>query len=327
MVLLSVPKAHAQATLVETAYKFATEGKLDSAKLMIDNAVQLTEFKNASEAWMVRGFIYKECYKTKEGNNVNSPLREEGVKSLLVAKELDSDNKHSSKINSFLKFFASKYHNDLRKTLDTLNYPTSISNFNKFLNIEFALNENYKPQQSQLEFYLALQLVFQSAFEMKKEEYKFVVGLPAVREKYCKHFSTSEDYLKKALAIDSTSKSANKNYALLWYNRGVNLIMNCPPDIGLDTFIIVQEYAVLYFKNALSYALRAHRFDPTDPTVVEMLQGIYWQINDRETFKLYEKLGKLLREKRLNGTLPKTQNMTVQEKAALLKALHAEAGP
>lgn len=286
----------AQVAKVELALIQLKEGKLDSAKMNIDAATLADETKTEVQTWMVRGFIYKELYKAREITNYNSPYREEAAKSLLKAHELDVNHLQTKPINDQLKFIAAKYNNDASKTLDTLRYQQSITNFEKYIQLQKIIDPNFNPKPKELEFYLALFHPFEEAFKAKKNEYEYIDAANTVKRKFAQHFYLAETYLQKALSVDSLSKSANKNYGLLYYNRGVNLIMNCPFDIDLDKLKMIQDTAEKYFSIAsLPYMLKAHRIDPLDETVIEGIIGIYWNLNDQEKVKYYQKLLKIVK--------------------------------
>ncbi len=306
MLMLTPVWSFAQMQLVEDAYRQVSEGKLDSAKLSIDKATLHEECKNDMQAWLVKGFVYKELYKSKEINNHNSPLREESVKALEKATELDKGGQSRDKINAQLKFLAAKYYNDAGKTMDTLRYTLSISNFEKYLNISRRIDNNFDPRPRELEFYLALTTPFQTSFEDKKKEWEINIEPWSVKKKYLAHFFEAEKYLKRAVASDPCPKTAYKNLALLWYNRGVNLIMNCPPDIDIPRFIHIQDTAIYCFKQAEPLGLKALSCEPCpDPILIEMMFGVYYQLNDKAQYKYNEKLLEVVRKKRNNGDMKK----------------------
>ena len=64
LLLLVAVALNAQQTKVTAAYTFLQQGKLDSAKICIDAAVVHPETQADGQAWYVRGFIYKEIYKS-----------------------------------------------------------------------------------------------------------------------------------------------------------------------------------------------------------------------------------------------------------------------
>lgn len=61
----------AQQSRVTAAYTFLQQGKLDSAKATIDVAVLHPETQSDGQAWYVRGFIYKEIFKSYLNNTFN----------------------------------------------------------------------------------------------------------------------------------------------------------------------------------------------------------------------------------------------------------------
>lgn len=296
MLFLASNMAFAQMAKVELALDYMKHGKLDSSKANIDAAVLADETKNEIQAWLVRGVIYKELYKAREATYHTSSYRDEAAKSLLKAHDLDAhDIQHTQtkQINQQINFIASKYFNDAGKTMDTLHYKQSIANFEKYIQLQKAIDPNFDPKQKELEFCLALITPFQDAFEDKKNEWEYIMATPAKKKEFSVYFDMGESYLQKALDIDPRSKSANKNLGLLYYNRGVNLIMNCPVDIGLDTFITIEAKAEEYFSTARPYMLKAHAVEVTDQTVIQCLMFIYVKLYNKEKVRFYAKLYEL----------------------------------
>ena len=60
LLLVAIQNGMAQANRVEKALELFSAKKLDSAKVIIDQAIQNPESVKDYQAWMVRGFIYKD---------------------------------------------------------------------------------------------------------------------------------------------------------------------------------------------------------------------------------------------------------------------------
>src|SRR6202008_665543 len=119
---------------------------------------------NDYNMWTVRGFIYKELYKTKESHLYNSPYRDEAASSLKKAVELDTAGKNPNKANvtQSLKYQASTYHNDIAKTLDTINYGQSLKNAEKYKGIMKFLKD---PAFDEKNYDYDINLIIGSMFE------------------------------------------------------------------------------------------------------------------------------------------------------------------
>lgn len=272
MILAST--SFAQLEKVQQAYDYVTQGKLDSAQLLIDVAIKDVEAEKDFQSWYIRGFIYKEIYKQKETSNFQSSARDISIESLKKALELDLQKQQTASILQNLKFLGSKYKNDAIKNMDTLNYELSESLFEKFIATYKVCDPTFVEKTNRIEYYLAISYKFQEAFEQVNTKHTLEL---------------SEKYLQKALDIDLNSATANKNYALLYYNMGVNVIKRMDYDVDLEQLYMYQDQATKLFKQAEPYMLKAHSISPNDKTIVEGLQGIYYQLNDNDKSNEYKK--------------------------------------
>ncbi len=266
--------AFAQVAKVQQAYECVTNGKLDSAKILIDIAIKDPEAAKDFESWYIKGFIYKEIYKQKESANTQSPARDVSVDALLKGLELDKEKQETPNMIQNLKFLGSKYNNDAIKTMDSINYKLSVSLFEKYVSIYKVCDPAFSEKGKRIEYYLALSYKFNVYFDQDTLE---------------KHLAVAKLYLEKVLELDPNSAMANKNYALLYYNMGVNIIKKMDYDVDLEQLYSLQEHATKLFKQAEPYMLKAHSISPKDKTIVEGLQGIYYQLNDTEKSNEYKK--------------------------------------
>lgn len=272
MILAGV--SFAQSEKVLRAYDCVTNGKLDSAKTLIDAAITEPESAKDVQAWYVKGFIYKEIYKQRENTNFISPARDVAVEALKKALELDVEKQETANMMQNLKFLGSKYNNDAIKTMDSVNYQLSLSLFEKYISIYKICDPAFSEKSKRIEYYLALSYKFNVYFD---------------NDTLDKHLAVAKLYLEKVLELDPSSAMANKNYALLYYNMGVNIIKKMDYDVDLEQLYTLQEQATKLFKQAEPFMLKAHEVSPKDKTIVEGLQGIYYQLNDTEKSNEYKK--------------------------------------
>ncbi|MFY8165012.1 MAG: hypothetical protein ACOVJ8_00385, partial [Sediminibacterium sp.] len=193
----------AQLTKVQQAYDCVQQGKLDSAQIYIEEGIKDNEAIADFQSWYIRGFIYKEIYKQKESNDVKSNAREIAVESLKKAAELDKDKQQIVSINKNLKFLGSKYYNDAKKTIDSVNFATSIACFQNYLSIYKLVEPGFDENAKSVEYFLSLSYYFQEIFEQN--------GSKTALEH-------TKEYLNKSLQINPNSTKANKNTAVLFYN-------------------------------------------------------------------------------------------------------------
>ncbi len=274
LLMLLSTVSFAQLTKVQQAYDCVQQGKLDSAQIYIEEGIKDNEAIADFQSWYIRGFIYKEIYKQKESNDVKSNAREIAVESLKKAAELDKDKQQIVSINKNLKFLGSKYYNDAKKTIDSVNFATSIACFQNYLSIYKLVELGFDENAKSVEYFLSLSYYFQEIFEQN--------GSKTALEH-------TKEYLNKSLQINPNSAKANKNTAVLFYNMGVNIIKKMDYDIDLEQLYVLQEDASKLFKQAEPFMSKAHQLSPKDKTIVEGMQGIYYQLNDTEKSNEFKK--------------------------------------
>ena len=263
-----------QTLKVQQAYECVVNGKLDSAKILIDIAITDPEAAKDFQSWYIKGFIYKEIYKQKESSNYKSTARDVAVEALTKGLELDVEKQETPNMIQNLKFLGSKYNNDAIKTMDSINYELSLTLFDKYISIYKLCDPAFSEKTKRIEYYLALSYKFNVYFDNDNTD---------------KHMAIAKSYLQKVLDLDPNSPMANKNYALLYYNMGVNIIKKMDYDVDLEQLYALQEQATKLFKQAEPYMLKAHEVSPKDKTIVEGLQGIYYQLNETEKSNEYKK--------------------------------------
>lgn len=274
LLMLLSTVSFAQLTKVQQAYDCVQQGKLDSAKIYIEEGIKDNEASADFQSWYIRGFIYKEIYKQKESNDVKSNAREIAVESLKKAAELDKDTQQIVSINKNLKFLGSKYYNDAKKTIDSVNFATSIACFQNYLSIYNLVEPGFDENSKSVEYFLSLSYYFQEIFEQNGSKTSL---------------EHTKEYLSKSLQINPNSAKANKNTAVLFYNMGVNIIKKMDYDIDLEQLYVLQEDASKLFKQAEPFMSKAHQLSPKDKTIVEGMQGIYYQLNDTEKSNEFKK--------------------------------------
>ena len=276
LLLFSATVSFAQLAKVQQAYECLQQGKLDSAKIHIEEGIKDKEAAEDFQSWYIRGFIYKEIYKQREANEVKSSSREIAVESLKKSLKLgkDKDKEQLPSIMKNLKFLGSKYYNDAIKTMDSVNYKTSIWCFDNYITIYKAFETGFDEKSKSVDYNLALSHYFQETFEQNAS--KTALEL-------------TKQFLGKALEINPASSIANKNMAILYYNMGVNIIKKMDYDVDLEHLYTLQDEASKLFKQAEPFMSKAYQLSPKDKTIVEGLQGIYYQLNDTEKSNEYKK--------------------------------------
>jgi hypothetical protein len=276
LLIMATQTTIAQANKVNKAVELYTAKKYDSALVVINEATQNPESVKDYNAWMMRGVIYKDLYKTSQINNVVSPYRDSATVSLIQSLQLDTANKNAQKdfVLKTLTYLANLYHNDIVKTLDTVNYQESLINFDKHKAIKKIIDPAFNEQKYNYDVYSSVGSMFEKGFEktMSKNLLDY-----------------ANYYLLKAYEINSNTDFINKNIGVLYYNQAVDIIKKMDYDVPLDQLPVYQDQSVAFGKKALPYLIKANEINPADKAVVEGLAGIYYLLNDSEKYNEYKK--------------------------------------
>src|SRR5690606_23424687 len=95
---------------------------------------------------------------------------------------------------------------------------------------------------------------------------------------------------------DSNNRNANYHIAILYYNKGVDLILSLPPDADLPKIFETQDKTVELFLKSRPFMLRAYYLDPKNKNVLQGLKGIYYELNDKQQIEFWDKKLKELEE-------------------------------
>lgn len=261
--------------------KLSPEERVIKAIRIIDKAITNPECINDGYSWYVRGFIYKNRYRTLESKDIQSPSRIKAVEYLTKALSLlEKDTSHTAQdyllgTRQTLKYLSSTFYNDAGQSLDPTNFTTAIDNYNNFRNCMQIADKNYNLQIKEIEFNNALATVYERMF---REDIKSNV----------RFMEMTQDLYKHVIALDSNNWNANYNLAMLYYNYGVDIIYKMDVTADIITIESIQEEAKSLFKKALPYALKSHSLAPTRKEPIIALQGIYFSLYEFEKSDMYK---------------------------------------
>ncbi|TAL61232.1 MAG: hypothetical protein EPN85_05480 [Bacteroidetes bacterium] len=297
----------AKAIVLAQDQNIAAEVRVKKALEIIDNSITHAQSVKDPFAWYVRGYIYKEWYKTFEPQNKKSKTRLEAMVFLKKALELDTSHGKSFSVTSnfhysgqiatvtldfdpktirqILKYLGATFYNDAGSLLDPDNYPAAIENYEKFKECMLIAEPNYNLKAREIEFKNALATVYEKIFRSDiKMQSQF--------------FGMTENLYRQVLALDTNNWGANYNLAMLYYNYGVDLInnMNVTDDIVVVDNITDESTAL--FKKALPFALKANALKPDRREVLVCLMGIYFSLYEWDKSDEYKaKIALLDKEK------------------------------
>lgn len=259
----------AKAALLLQSQNLPADVRVKQALEVIDKAMLDPKTAKSPYAWYVRGFIYKDWYKTFESGNKKSKTRIDAVTYLKKALELDTAKEYSADIRKTLKYLGSTFYNDAGALLDATSYNTAIENFEHAKECFAIAEPTYNIKKLEIDFKNALATDYTNIFrsDMKANT---------------KFFSMTEELYKQVIMLDSNNWAGNYNLSMLYYNYGVDIINNMPVESDIIVIENIQDQAKDLFKKALPYALKAYALNPKRREVLICLQGIYFSLYEFE---------------------------------------------
>lgn len=281
----------AKAIVLAQDQNIPVEVRVKKALEIIDNSIAHPQSAKDPFAWYVRGYVYKEWYKTFETQNKKSKTRLDAVVFLKKAIELDTTfgkpfsvtakfhysgqiatvtlDYDQRTIKQILKYLGSTFYNDAGSLLDATNYPIAIEDYDKFKECMLIAEPNYNIKAREIEFKNALATVYEKIFRSNiKVQTQF--------------FGMTESLYKQVLALDTNNNAANYNLAMLYYNYGVDLINNMSVTEDIVVIENITDESTALFKKALPYALKANKLRPNNRDVLVCLMGIYFSLYEQE---------------------------------------------
>lgn len=273
VVLIASCNAGLTQDLTAKAHAMFLAKDYDSARVWIDSAI-VTNEKYNSQTWQLRGLIYRKL------ETPQSPqYREVAIESFIEARKTDTTGVYKEKINEYLTNTIIRYYNDAVNLLGEGKYSESERAY-------LAYKEKYRTL-----------VVFDEIFDSKDVEFFNALGggytnqLSQLTGKdYDIVFSLAINSLRKVLEIDSMNYLANLNMAVLYYNKGADLILNQAPDTPIEVFIENLATSEQLFLQALPMMKKAYEMNPESVEVIEGMAGIYFGLNDDTNWMIYQTL-------------------------------------
>ena len=265
----------AQGDLLGEANKKYQAGDLNGARELVDEAVKNPAIARSPEVWVLRGFIYKDLYKTGPANEADI-LRDEALASLYTAVVSDSVQHYTESSIPAYYFLTKTIYNDAAQALNAMEPDRAIGQYAKFKEALRRMAPDTVLRDGDIEFENALGTVYVKLFNQDRKQLQW----------YDKAVAT---YMK-VLAMDSSSYGANYNLATLYYNRGVYNIQRISADNDIPSIQQIQEVSREFFTLALPYMLKAHRMKPDRAETILGLEGIHYSLQDEEQSRHYRHL-------------------------------------
>jgi hypothetical protein len=256
----------------QTAYSV---GEYVVASQYSDSAIVSTE-KDNSFTWLLRGYIYKSIWANVDTMSPSSNARETAIASFRQLRTMENaDSADLAKGNKAMYTLAKSYYNDAVVYVNNNLLEKAEGSFEKYLNLSLEMYPDKDLSRQKIEFYNALgsrAIGIYNKYKPEKSEY----------------YDMALSYYYKSFNIDSLDRSANYNIGIIYYNRGVDLILSMPDETDLEKIFEIQDKTVELFLLSKPFIKRAHNLDPTNKQIMEAGKGIDWQIGDEEGVKEWD---------------------------------------
>ena len=261
--------------LVEALRKYQA-GALLEAKGLIDQAVAGADHGSNAEAWLLRGFIYKDAYKNATDTTEADTLRATAINSLRQCMALDTVGTYKENATQAYDYLAKSYFNDAAKALTAMNDVRAQAVFASYKEAALVLDPKADLRTREVEFTNALGTVYTKRFSATRADTSM--------------FDKAVGAYEHVLSLDPENYGANYNLATLYYNRGVFKIRRIDAEDEIPTILQVQEASRGDFLLALPYMLKAHDMIPTRRVSLLGLEGIYYSLQDQESSEKFRRL-------------------------------------
>lgn len=261
--------------LVEALRKYQA-GDLSGARSLVDEAVRTPEHMENAEAWLLRGFVYKDSYKSAKETTQADVLRDEALASLYTCLGLDEAGTYRDNATQAYEFLTRSYFNDAAKALNEMDEVRAIAMFQKYKEASLRSDPKADLRLREIEFGNALGTVYTKRFNKDRTDTTW--------------FQLAVEAYRSVIDQDPENYGANYNLATLFYNRGVYNIQRINADDEIPSILQIQEASREYFQEALPFMLKAHDMNPDRRETLLGLEGIYYSLQDQENSDRFRQL-------------------------------------
>jgi tetratricopeptide (TPR) repeat protein len=241
-------------------------GDLAGAREAVDRAVRSEMHAENPEAWLLRGFIYKDVYKGMPVGPEADNVRQEALESLYTCMAFDQPGTYRDNALQAYDFLVRSCFNEAARALSAMDTDRARKLFDDYKAAQLRSDPNANTRDKEIEFGNALGTVYTKQFNA---------------------FRTDTVLFDQAVA-------AYYNLATLHYNRGVYNIQRISADVDIPTMAMIQEASKEYFQKALPYMLKAHEMNPSRRETLLGLEGIYYSLQDQMNADKFRQLFELM---------------------------------
>ncbi|MCU0436084.1 MAG: hypothetical protein MUC87_21690 [Bacteroidia bacterium] len=280
---------YAQSTVhINAAQLYLQQGNPDSAFVQIKKHFAQPGTSTDAVGYYIKGQIYKELYKKYSPTEPLTWYLDSAFVAQTQAQKYATDSSQQVNIRRAMLFIASKYYNSAAERLDTVNYEKAKQCYEKYRIISLQADPKVNLTQRDVEFWLALATVYEDLYNKNKEN----------GEKY---FIMTEQLLNKVLELDPNSYAARYRFSVLYWNKGVDVILSVPIDASIPEAEQKQDDALIWFRKALPHAELAFQLNPNRVETLIVLSGIYYSMNDFDKSKTFDEMRQELERKQGGG--------------------------
>jgi len=276
LTVLATVLLQAQPDPLVEALRSYQAGDLAKARTQIDLAVRSSEHAEDPEAWLVRGYVYKDLFKERSGQAGADELRDEAVGSLYTCLGLDPEQTYRDNALQAYEFLARTYYNDAAKALGELDDQRATALFAKYKETTLRVDPKARIMAREVEFLNALGTVYNKRYIEDRSQLSW--------------FDKAVATFRQVLDLEPENYGANYNLATLYYNRGVLRIRGITADDDIPSIQQIQEVAREFFQQALPFMLKAHELNPGRRETLIGLEGIYYSLQDQENAERFRQL-------------------------------------
>lgn len=262
-------------------------GDLPGARALLDQAIRDPGLASTAETWVLRGFVYKDLYKTAQGRENAALLRDEAMASLVTALQEDSLKQYTASTLPAYDYLSRTIYNDAVHSLGDLAADSATGYYQKYKEAVRRLAPDTSFTARDVEFGNALGTVQVKLFNKDRNQLHW--------------YDEAVKTYASVLGLDPDNYGANYNLATLYYNRGVYNIQRIGADNDIPSMQEIQEASREFFTLALPYMEKAHDMDPKRKETLIGLEGIHYSLQDEEKSSHYRHLFEELKHDERKG--------------------------
>lgn len=286
--LLLTLGVRAQAPYMNKALDAYQASDIVKAAGYIDSAIANPDEAKDPFTWHLRGFIYRDYFRVVEKENRNSNKRPIAIESFMKSNELEGNNgENTAKNNSNIKSLIISYYNNAVVLMDTAHYRESEKFYVEYRNWMLRAFPATDLKKQDVDYYNALATILVKLYNHVDHH----------SEKY---FDSAVAVYKKVIELDSNNCLAHYQIGILYYNKGVEILLGLEAGTPLEEIVKAQDECVRLFLISKPHLYRAWQIENCQSIdkveIATGISGIHYQLNEAEEHQRFEEIKKKLQE-------------------------------